>query len=421
MSSSLEGRVAVVFGVANKRSIAWSIAQGLHQAGATLVVTYQNERLELEARDLIASLPGAEGFMCDVSDDAAIDRLFAQLKERYGKLHVLVHSVAYAPAEELKGEFVATTREGFRVAHDVSVYSLVALARAAAPLMEDGGSIITMTYYGAERVVPRYNVMGVAKAALECSVRYLAYDLGKKKIRVNAISAGPIKTLAARGISGLGDMLKAHAERAPLQRNVDVNEVGATGVFLASDASSGITGEVIYVDCGYNIMGFSQVFAFPAENASFNLGIEFLQHIKAGIERKLDARALSHIGKIPLAFGIISHRQSRRRKTAQDFREIERLATGILPSHQNATRRVHKPVGEPAICKAIVAWILTQKRGIHAGDKESGAQAIRKTRAVSFGITLRTLAIIPGTIARLIYSGFGRHKENGVEIEILRG
>ena len=204
MSSSLEGRIAVVFGVANKRSIAWSIAQGLHQAGAKLAVTYQNERLEMEAKDLILSLPGAEAFMCDVSDDAAIDRLFAQLKERYGKLHALVHSVAFAPAEELKGEFVATSREGFRIAHDVSVYSLVALARAAAPLMEDGGSIITMTYYGAERVVPRYNVMGVAKAALECSVRYLAYDLGKKKIRVNAISAGPIKTLAARGIRRLG-------------------------------------------------------------------------------------------------------------------------------------------------------------------------------------------------------------------------
>src|SRR5713101_6317235 len=235
MSSSLEGRNAVVFGVANKRSIAWSIAQGLHNAGAKLAVTYQNERLEQEAKDLILSLPGAEAFMCDVSNDAEIDRLFGQLKERYGKLHVLVHSVAFAPADELKGEFVNTTREGFRVAHDVSVYSLVALSRAAAPL---------------------YNVMGVAKAALECTVRYLAYDLGKRKIRVNAISAGPIKTLAARGISGFGDMLKAHAERAPLQRNVDVNEVGATGVFLASDASSGITGEVIYVDCGYNIMGF---------------------------------------------------------------------------------------------------------------------------------------------------------------------
>ena len=203
MFSDLKGRTAIVFGVANKRSIAWSIAQGLHNAGARLIITYQNERLEQEARDLIASLPGAEGFMCDVSKDEEIDRLFAQVKERYGKLHVLVHSVAYAPAEELKGEFVNTTREGFRIAHDISVYSLIAVSRAAAPLMEDGGSIITMTYYGAEKVVPHYNVMAVAKAALECSVRYLAFDLGKKKIRVNAISAGPIKTLAARGISGL--------------------------------------------------------------------------------------------------------------------------------------------------------------------------------------------------------------------------
>ncbi len=256
MSSSLEGRIAVVFGVANKRSIAWSIAQGLHNAGAKLAISYQNERMELEAKDLILSLPGAEAFMCDVSNDAEIERVFGQLKERYGKLHVLVHSVAFAPADELKGEFITTTREGFRIAHDVSVYSLIALSRAAAPLMEDGGSIITMTYYASERVVPRYNVMAVAKAALECSVRYLSYDLGKKKIRVNAISAGPVKTLAARGISGFGDMLKSHAERAPLGRNVEVSEVGSTGVFLASDASSGITGEVIYVDCGYNIMGF---------------------------------------------------------------------------------------------------------------------------------------------------------------------
>ena len=256
MSSSLEGRIAVVFGVANKRSIAWSIAQGLHNAGAKLAISYQNERMEMEAKDLILSLPGAEAFMCDVSNDAEIGRVFGQLKERYGKLHVLVHSVAFAPADELKGEFINTTREGFRIAHDVSVYSLIAVSRAAAPLMEDGGSIITMTYYAADKVVPHYNVMAVAKAALECSVRYLAYDLGKKKIRVNAISAGPLKTLAARGISGLGDMLKSHAERAPLGRNVDVSEVGSTGVFLACDASSGITGEVIYVDCGYNIMGF---------------------------------------------------------------------------------------------------------------------------------------------------------------------
>ena len=253
---NLAGKTAVVFGLANKRSIAWGIAQKLSAAGATLAICYQNERMRAEAEDLIHELPGASGFQCDVSVDSEIETLFSALKEKYGKLDVLVHAVAYAPAEDLKGEFINTSREGFRIAHDVSVYSLVALARAAAPLMQDGGSIITMTYYGAERVVPRYNVMGVAKAALECSVRYLAYDLGKKKIRVNAISAGPIKTLAARGISGLSDMLKAHAERAPLQRNVDVNEVGATGVFLASDASSGITGEVIYVDCGYNIMGF---------------------------------------------------------------------------------------------------------------------------------------------------------------------
>ena len=256
MFEDLKGRTAVVFGVANKRSIAWAIAQGLHAAGVNLAITYQNERLEQEARDLILSLPGAEAFMCDVSNDAAIAGLFEKLKERYGKLHVLVHSVAFAPADELKGDFVNTTREGFRIAHDVSVYSLVAVSRAAAPLMADGGSIMTMSYYGAEKVVPNYNVMGVAKAALECTVRYLAYDLGRQKIRVNAISAGPIKTLAARGISGMGEMMRGHAERAPLQRNVEVTEVGSAGVFLASDASSGITGETLYVDCGYNIMGF---------------------------------------------------------------------------------------------------------------------------------------------------------------------
>jgi len=174
-------------------------------------------------------------------------------------LHALVHSVAYAPAAELEGDFIHTSREGFRVAHDVSVYSLIAVARAAAPLMEDGGSIVTMTYYGAEKVVPHYNVMAVAKAPLECTVRYLAYDLVNKEICVNAICAGPIKTLAARGISGLSDMLKAHRETAPLQRNVEVAEVGSTGVFLVSDASSGITGEVLYVDCGYNIMGFKPI------------------------------------------------------------------------------------------------------------------------------------------------------------------
>lgn len=254
--ANLDGKTAVVFGVANKRSIAWAIAQRLSAAGAKLAVTYQNERLAQECKDLIAELPGAEAFQCDVSLDSEIDRLFAALKERYGKLDVLVHSIAFAPADELKGEFVQTSREGFRIAHDVSVYSLIALSRAAAPLMSDGGSIVTLTYYGAEKVVPHYNVMGVAKAALECSVRYLAHNLGPQRVRVNAISAGPIKTLAARGISGLSDMLKSHADRAPLKRNVDVNEVADTAVFLASAGAAGITGEVIYVDCGYNIMGF---------------------------------------------------------------------------------------------------------------------------------------------------------------------
>ena len=256
MSNTLQGRTALVLGVANKRSIAWAIAQQMQHAGAQLAITYQNERLKQEADDLIAALPNSQAFQCDVSSDEDIAHLFEGLKERYGKLDALVHSVAFAPAEDLKGEFVETSREGFRVALDISVYSLIAVARAVRSLMTDGGSIITMTYYGAEKVVPKYNVMGVAKAALEASVRYLAYDLGKNKIRVNAISAGPIKTLAARGISGFGEMLKEQAERAPLRRNVDVNEVATTAVFLASDAATGITGETIYVDCGYNIMGF---------------------------------------------------------------------------------------------------------------------------------------------------------------------
>jgi enoyl-[acyl-carrier protein] reductase I len=249
-------KTAVIFGVANKRSIAWAIAQKLQQAGWRLAITYQNERLAQEAKGLIEDLPGATGFMCDVSHDEQIAKLFEELKANYGTLQGVVHSVAFAPAAELSGQFLNTTREGFRVAHDVSVYSLIAVAREAAPLMTQGGGIVTMTYYGAEKVVPKYNVMGVAKAALEASVRYLANDLGAQNIRVNAISAGPIKTLAARGISGLGEMLKSHAERAPLKRNVDPGEVGATAAFLLSEGGSGITGETIYVDCGYNIMGF---------------------------------------------------------------------------------------------------------------------------------------------------------------------
>jgi enoyl-[acyl-carrier protein] reductase I len=252
----LAGKTAVVFGLANKRSIAWGIAQKLHAAGATLAICYQNERMKLEAEGLIEDLPGASGFQCDVSVDSEIDTLFAALKEKYGKLDVLVHAVAYAPPTELRGEFINSTREGFRVALDVSVYSLIAVSRAAVPLMTEGGSIMTLTYYAAEKVVPNYNVMAVAKAALESTIRYLAWNLGPKNIRANAISAGPIKTLAARGVGDLTEMMKTHADRAPLHRNVDQLEVGGLALFLASDLATAITGETIYVDCGYNIMGF---------------------------------------------------------------------------------------------------------------------------------------------------------------------
>jgi len=252
----LAGKTAVVFGLANKRSIAWGIAQKLHEAGATLAICYQNERMKMEAQSLIDELPGASGFQCDVSNDQEIDALFAALKQKYGKLEIVVHAVAFAPAADLRGEFLNTSREGFRVALDVSVYSLIAVARGAAPLMTDGGSIMTMSYYAAEKVVPNYNVMAVAKAGLEATVRYLAWNLGPRNIRVNAISAGPIKTLAARGVGDLTEMLRSHADRAPLHRNVDQLEVGGTALFLASDLAAAITGETLYVDCGYNIMGF---------------------------------------------------------------------------------------------------------------------------------------------------------------------
>jgi enoyl-[acyl-carrier protein] reductase I len=253
---NLEGKTAVIFGLANKRSIAWGIALKLHDAGAKLAICYQNERMKAEAAGLIEELPGADGFQCDVANDDEITALFEQLKERYGKIDTLVHAVAFAPAEDLRGEFVNTSRDGFRVAHDVSVYSLIAVTRAAVPLMPEGGSVITLTYFGAEKVVPHYNVMGVAKAALEATVRYLASSLGPKGIRVNAISAGPIMTLAGRGVGQMGDMLRVHADKSPLRRNVKQLEVGGAAAFLASDLSGAITGETIYVDCGYNIMGF---------------------------------------------------------------------------------------------------------------------------------------------------------------------
>src|SRR2546427_9402423 len=254
--SLLDGKVGIIFGVANKRSIAWAIAQAWAKAGARLAFTYQGERLKENVEELVATFGSDTLLMpCDVTRDEDIARVFAEAGHKFGKLHLLLHSVAYAPKEALEGDFVNTSREAFRVAHDVSAYSLVALARGAAPLMTEGGSIVAMTYYGSGKVVPHYNVMGVAQASLGASARYLAYDLGAKKIRVNCISAGPVNTLAARGIAGFTDMLKHYEAHAPLKRNVLPDELGATGVFLASDGAAAITGQVIYVDCGYQIMG----------------------------------------------------------------------------------------------------------------------------------------------------------------------
>jgi enoyl-[acyl-carrier protein] reductase I len=252
----LDGKLGIVFGVANQRSIAWAIAQAWAREGAKLAFTYQGDRV----KENVAELAGAFGadtliLPCDVTKDDEIANVFKTVGEKFGKLHLLLHSVAFAPKTALEGRFADTSREAFRIAHDVSAYSLIALARAAAPLMTDGGSIIGMSYYGAEKVVPHYNVMGVAKAALEASTRYLAYDLGPKKIRVNCISAGPVNTLAARGISGFGEMLKHYEAKSPLKRNVLPDELGATGTFLASDGAAAITGQVLYVDCGYQIMG----------------------------------------------------------------------------------------------------------------------------------------------------------------------
>ena len=246
----------IIFGVANKRSIAWATAQALHEAGARLAFTYQGERLKENVEGLTAELmPGSLILPCDVTKQEEVNETFKRVGESFGRLDFLVHSIAFAPREALEGEFLKTSRDAFLTALEISAYSLTQLAQAAAPLMTDGGSIVTMTYYGAEKVVAGYNVMGVAKAALEASVRYLAKDLGPRNIRINAISAGPIQTLSARGVSDFSSMLKHVAERAPMRRNVDVREVGNTALFLCSPMSSGITGEVIYVDCGYNIMG----------------------------------------------------------------------------------------------------------------------------------------------------------------------
>ena len=251
----LQNRFGIIFGVANKRSIAWATAQALSGAGARLAFTYQGERLKENVEGLTASMADALVVRCDVTRHEEIEQAFARVGREFGRLDFLIHSIAFAPREALEGEYLDTTREAFLTALEVSAYSLAQLSRAAAPLMTDGGSIVSMTYYGAEKVVANYNVMGVAKAALEASTRYLAADLGKRNIRVNAISAGPINTLSARAISNLSTMMKHHAERSPLRRNVEAHEVGNTALFLCSPLSSGITGEVIHVDCGYNIMG----------------------------------------------------------------------------------------------------------------------------------------------------------------------
>jgi len=253
----LEGKTGLVFGVANKRSIAWAIAQALAREGMRLAFTYQGERLKESVGALAETVDGSLLLPCDVTNDAEIDAVVREVDEKFGRLDTLIHSVAFAPREDLENEFVKTSRDGFKTAHDISAYSLVVLTRAALPLFEKsgGGSVVALTYYGAEKAVEGYNVMGVAKASLEACVRYLAANLGPKNVRINAISAGPVNTLAARGIKGFTGMLHHHAERAPLRRNVELEEVGNAGLFLASPMSSGITGEVMFVDCGYNIIG----------------------------------------------------------------------------------------------------------------------------------------------------------------------
>jgi len=253
----LEGKLGLVFGVANRRSIAWGIGQALANAGARLAFTYQ-DRVGDTVNDLVATLPkNPFTLACDVLDDAQVDRTFEQVDREFGGLDVLVHSIAFAPREALENPFVETSREAFRTAMDISAFSLVQLARKSAPLMEKrgGGSIITMTYLGSDRVFPKYNVMGVAKAALESSVRYLASDLGAKNIRVNAISAGPIRTLAARSIQGFPKMEEHVREVAPLRRNTEAGEVGDVALFLASDLSRNVTGIVLFCDSGYHVLG----------------------------------------------------------------------------------------------------------------------------------------------------------------------
>ena len=252
----LEGKKAAIFGVANDRSIAWAIAEAFHAEGAELAFTYAGEMLEKRVRPLAEGVGSKIILPCDVTKDEEVEKVFAYLRETWGGLDIMIHAIAFANKEDLANPYVQTSRAGFHLAMDVSAYSLIALAQRAAPLMDGrGGVILTLTYMGSERVVPNYNVMGVAKAALEASVRYLAHDLGPKGIRVNAISAGPIRTLAAAGIADFKTMLHHVAERAPLKRNIDAEEVGKTALYLCSGLGSAVTGEVLHVDAGYNIMG----------------------------------------------------------------------------------------------------------------------------------------------------------------------
>ena len=253
-----EGKRGLIFGVANKNSIAWGIAQALAEEGATLGFSYAGEILQKRDTPLANSLGSDFVEECDVTDDAAIDELFTKVQDRFGSIDFLVHSIAFAPREDLGGRFVNTSREGFRLALDISCYSLIALAKRAIPLMPTGGSMLTMTYYGAEKVTPNYNVMGVAKAALEATIRYLAWDLGQNQVRVNAISAGPIRTLAASGVSGFRKSLSYVGSVAPMG-NVTQTDIGNTACFLLSDWAQKITGEVVYVDGGYNIMGAPEI------------------------------------------------------------------------------------------------------------------------------------------------------------------
>ena len=256
MEKLLEGKTGVIFGVANKRSIAWGCAQSLAEHGMRLAFTYMGERMERSVRELAAEMPNSLCLSCDVTKPDDMDKVFDVLRGEFGGLDCVVHGVAFAKREELQGDFFNTSREGYMVAHEVSAFSLTAITRRALPLMEGrGGSIVTLTYIGGERVVPNYNIMGIAKAALEASVRYLAHDLGPRGIRVNAISAGPIRTLSASGVSGFTQILDHIAEKAPLRRNIPAEEVGDTCLFLASSLSRGITGSVLYVDAGYHVMG----------------------------------------------------------------------------------------------------------------------------------------------------------------------